>query len=453
MTPVVAIVGRPNVGKSTLFNRLARKRRAITHDRPGVTRDRIEAEANLAGRRVLLIDTGGMEFDSVDGIDRAVLAQARAAIEQAHLLVLAVDAREGLNPLDEQVAGMLRESGKPVFLAVNKVDGPEKEDILTAEFHGLGFPLLAVSAEHGFNLNEFREKLARSLPEEESEGEDAESGEPAGEDGAKDPGRPLRLAMLGRPNAGKSSMINALAGDERLIVSEVAGTTRDAVDVAFTRGKKRFVFVDTAGVRKRSRIDDGVEKFSVQRALATAKKADATVLAIDATGGLGMQDKKLIAFLEQEKTPFFIVVNKVDLLTPRELASLKKDIAYELRICPHVPTLYVSALKKTGLEKILRTAEALRRESARRIGTGELNRAMRAVLDKHQAPLVKKRRAKFYYLTQTEESPPTFVFFVNDPERVKPSYVKYLENGLRKLFGLKMTPMRLHFRPSHEPKE
>jgi len=448
MAPVVAIVGRPNVGKSTLFNRLARKRRAITHDRPGVTRDRIEAEANLDGRRITLIDTGGMEFDSEDGIDRAVLDQARTAIAKADLIVLAVDGREGLNPLDEQVATMLRESGKSVFLAVNKVDGPEKEDLLLAEFHGLGFPLMAVSAEHGFNLNDLREKLARALPDPVADG-----AIPTETEDAVDENRPLRLAMLGRPNAGKSSMINALAGDDRLIVSEVAGTTRDAVDVSFTRGKKCYVFVDTAGVRKRSRIDDGVEKFSVQRALATAKKADVTVLAIDAAGGLGMQDKKLIAFLEQEKVPFVVVVNKVDLLAAKDLASLKKDIAFELRICPHAPTMYVSALKKTGLEKILKTAEALRRESGRRIGTGELNRAMRAVLDKHQAPLVKKRRAKFYYLTQTEESPPTFVFFVNDPQRVKPSYVKYLENGLRKLFGLKMTPMRLHFRPSHEPKE
>jgi GTPase len=447
MLPVVAIVGRPNVGKSTLFNRLARKRRAITHDLPGVTRDRIQTEATLDGRRVLLIDTGGMEFDSDEGFDREVLAQARLAIEAAHVLALVVDGREGLNPLDEQVGALLRGSGKTVLLVVNKVDGPEMEDILSAEFHSLGFPLLAVSGEHGFNLNRMREELAGLLPEESDEPEITSAPEVKEED------KPLRLAMLGRPNAGKSSIVNALLGEERLIVSEVAGTTRDAVDVTFERKGRRYVFVDTAGVRKRSRVDDGVEKFSVQRALASAKKSDAAILVIDAAGGLGTQDKKLIAFLDSEKTPFLIAINKIDLLTPKDLASLKKDLSFELRICPHVPTLYLSALSGRGLGKILKTAEEMRRECLVRIGTGELNRAMRTVLDKHQAPLVKRRRAKFYYLTQSEDTPPTFVFFVNNPDKVKPSYVKYLENGLRKLFNLRTAPLKLYFRSSHAPKE
>ncbi len=440
MHPVVAIVGRPNVGKSTLFNRLARKNAAITHDRPGVTRDRIRVEASLSGRAVSLIDTGGMELSDAEGMDLEVLRQAEAAIAEAHVLLLVVDGREGLNPLDEQAAAMLRAGGKPVLLVVNKVDGPEREGVLTAEFHALGMELQAVSAEHGFALNTLRERVAAMLPEEAEEALPAEKPE-------------LRLAMLGRPNAGKSSLINALVGEDRLIVSDVAGTTRDAVDVAFERGGLRCVFVDTAGVRKRTRIDDGVEKYSVQKALSSARRADAALLVIDAVGGLGMQDKKLISFLDKEKTAFIVLVNKVDLLSPKELSELKKDISYALKICPHVPVLYVSAVSRRSLKKILPLAAEVKRECGIRVGTGELNRSMRAVLDKHQAPVVKRRRARFYYLTQSEETPPTFVFFVNDPERVKPSYARYLENGLRRMLGIKAAPMRLLFRSSHKPKE
>ncbi|QLA17009.1 ribosome biogenesis GTPase Der [Desulfolutivibrio sulfoxidireducens] len=449
MPPVIALIGRPNVGKSTLFNRLARRSKAITHDRPGVTRDRLEVRAFLDGREVTLVDTGGMVPDDPDRLGRMVMEQAQAAIGQAHLVLFVTDARDGLMALDHEVAEMLRQCAKPVLVAVNKADGEERAGELSAEFYSLGFPLVAVSAAHGRGISELQETIADLLPpEEDAREEDAlrrEDGEEAS--------RPLRLAMLGRPNAGKSSLVNALVGETRLIVSEVPGTTRDAVDVAFTRAGKQYVFVDTAGVRKKARIDDELERHTATRALNIAKRANVAVLVIDAEGGVGTQDKKLIAFLDKEKTPFLVAINKIDLIPKDRMLGLKKDLSEELRICPHVPVLYVSAFRKKGLGQILETAEAIRVECAIRVGTGELNRVMRQVLDRHQPPMVKGRRAKFYYLTQTAAEPPTFVFFVNDIERVKPSYAKYVENQLRRLFGLTMAPLRILFRSSHTPKE
>jgi GTP-binding protein len=448
MPPVIALIGRPNVGKSTLFNRLARRTKAITHDRPGVTRDRIESKAIIEDREVTLVDTGGMVPDDIDALARMVMDQAKAAIGQAQLVLFVADARDGLTGLDHDVAELLRQSAKPVLLAVNKADGEERSGELAAEFYSLGFPLVTVSAAHGRGIPELREIIADLLPEPGDDEIPMSEREPG-----EDPDRPLKLAMIGRPNAGKSSMVNALVGETRLIVSEVPGTTRDAVDVAFTRGGRPYIFVDTAGVRKKARIDDDLERHTATRSLQSAKRADVAVLVIDAAGGVGMQDKKLIAFLDKEKTPFLVVINKTDLIPRDKMTALKKDMRDELRICPHVPVLYVSALRKKGLDQILDTARAIKAECAIRVGTGELNRVMRQVLDRHQPPVVKGRRAKFYYLTQTAAEPPTFVFFVNDTERVRPSYAKYMENQVRKLFGLSMAPLRILFRSSHASKD
>lgn len=450
MPPVIALIGRPNVGKSTLFNRLARRTRAITHDRPGVTRDRIESRAIIEDREVILVDTGGMALDDMDALAGMVMDQARTAIAQADLVLFVADARDGLTGLDHDVAELLRQSAKPVLLAVNKADGEERSGELAAEFYSLGFPLVTVSAAHGRGVPELREVMSELLPEEK---DDAEAGDDGREHAGDAEDRPLRLAMIGRPNAGKSSLVNALVGEMRLIVSDVPGTTRDAVDVAFTRGGRHYVFVDTAGVRKRARIDDDLERHTVSKSLQSAKRADVAVLVIDAGGGVGAQDKKLIDFLDREKTPFLVVINKTDLIPRDKMTALKKDMRDELRICPHVPVLYVSAVRKKGLDQILDTARAVKAECAIRVGTGELNRVMRQVLDRHQPPVVKGRRAKFYYLTQTAAEPPTFVFFVNDTERVRPSYAKYVENQLRKLFGLSMAPLRILFRSSHSSKE
>lgn len=441
MPPIVAIVGRPNVGKSTLFNRLARDHRAITHDRPGITRDRLEVTASLDGRLVTLVDTGGMDYEAVEEIARQIVVQAEMALEQADVVLFMVDGKAGRTALDDDMAERLRRIGKPVVVAVNKVDGQERIAAMTGDFHAWGFPLLPLSAAHGHGTAEVVAALAELLPEERDEPE------------KKQLRTVLRLAVLGRPNAGKSSILNALLGESRLIVSDIAGTTRDAVDVDVIRGEKRYQFVDTAGVRKRTRITDGVEQYSVGKALSSAKRADVAIVVIDATGGIGVQDKRLINFLDGERKPFLIAVNKTDLVPQKEMQDLRKDIAAELRMCSHVPVLYMSAAKNKGVGKLLAQAEAIWAECQIRVGTGELNRAMRTVMDKHQPPLVNGRRAKFYYLTQAAEAPPTFVFFVSDPDRVRDSYVKYLENSLRKLFGIAMAPVKVVCRASHKPKE
>ncbi|WP_243312337.1 ribosome biogenesis GTPase Der [Fundidesulfovibrio agrisoli] len=440
MPATVAIIGRPNVGKSSLFNRLLRKRKAITHDRPGVTRDRLEGQAVLAGVPVNLVDTGGLTLEDPQGLELDVLEQARRAVTAANLVLLVVDGREGLTSEDQRVAMLLRQSGKPVLVAVNKVDGGEKEDLFMADFHVLGLDLAPVSAEHGYGVRSLVDEIVSRLPETD-------------ERGRQNPETALTLSLLGRPNAGKSSLVNALVGDDRLIVSDVAGTTRDAVDVAFERGGKRYVFVDTAGVRRKAKIDDSLERIASLTALGSGKRAEVTILVIDGPGGLAMQDKRLIAYLDKEKIPFLIVINKVDLLDAKGLAELKQDVSEELRICHHVPVIYISALTGRNLRDILPTAQAIREECDIRVGTGALNRLLRDALGKHQPPLVKGRRPKFYYLTQTDTAPPTFVFFVNDPERIKDSYSRFLENQLRKIFGIRRAPVKLYFRGSHEGRE
>ena len=416
--PYIVLVGRPNVGKSTLFNRLIRSNRAITHDRPGVTRDRMEGLVRRKGLPAFgIVDTGGITLDAhaavaegpagIRGFERDILAQAEAALAGAAAAAFVVDGRDGLLPLDEYLAAHVRRMGLPTLCVVNKVDGMEREDEQMAEFHRLGFPLLPVSAEHGYNISALCEDLAALLPKNAA---------------AEPPAPPaLRLAMLGRPNAGKSSLINALAGEERMIVSDVAGTTRDSV-----------------------------EKFSVNAAIKSSTKADVTLLTLDAVQGVSQQDKRLMDMLHTRKTPFMILINKCDLAPREALATLKKNVADTLAFCGHVPILTVSALTGAGLKKILPLARKIHEECQARIPTGQLNRAMEEVLARHQPPVVKRVRAKFFYLTQAETAPPTFVFFVSDAERVPESYSRYLERALRKLFGISHAPMRIHLRSSHK---
>lgn len=504
MLPHIVLLGRPNVGKSTLFNRITGRNRAITHGRPGVTRDRMVGLARRLGRRFMVVDTGGISLDrsgapgegpkGIRGFEAEILTQARQGIDEAHAILLVLDGRDGLLPLDEQLAAFARQSGKPVIAVVNKVDGAEQEDRLAPEFHALGLDLVPVSAAHGYNMQTLLEAVVALLPEpapdeeapEESleeapeepleetseetdeelvlEGEDQDQGEDwdLGEawegDEAEDevleqeelaPGQGLRLAMLGRPNAGKSSLINRFAGRERMIVSEIPGTTRDSVDVVI-QGKdgREYTFVDTAGVRRRTKITDTVERFSVHAALVSSQKAQVTVFVMDAVEGVTAQDKRLIALLDKEKTPFVAVVNKMDLVQGDMREPVRKAFQAALKICGHVPLLFVSARTGQGVSRILDQALALWSECGIRVPTGQLNRAMTEVLTKHQPPVVKGRRAKFYYMTQTGVRPPTFVMFVNDPERVKPSYAKYLENRLRALFGIDSAPIKLHLRES-----
>lgn len=448
MQPIVALVGRPNVGKSTLFNRLLRKSRSITHDMPGVTRDRIYGECRMGDVTFDLVDTGGMVLESEatpelsKDFEDEIFEQAREAIEEAHAIIFVADGKEGITPLDEQAAEYVRRSGKPVIMLVNKVDGSEFAPEMCAEFHAMGLELLPVSAAHGYNLHDVRARIKDFVLALGMEGEE--------DDGIE---RGLRITLLGRPNAGKSSIINAVIGKDRLIVSDVAGTTRDSIDVTFEKKNKRYTFVDTAGVRKRANIQDHLEKISVIRALKNSRRSDVTILTIDITLGVGRQDKRLIEFLAKEKVPFIVVVNKADLVPRKETNQALEAFRRELRIIPHVPIVMTSAHKGVGIGKLLPMAEAMRKECAIRVGTGVLNRSLAAVLERQQPPVVKRRRPKFFYVTQADEAIPTFVFFCNDHTIVKQSYARYLENQFRKMLGIKTAPVNVVFRSSHDKKD
>lgn len=445
--PKVVLVGRPNVGKSTLFNRLIRSNRAITHDRPGVTRDRLEGIVRRKNMPEFgVIDTGGVTLneravvqegpEGIRGFEAEILQQVHTATEEAAVLAFVVDGKDGLLPTDEYLADHLRRLNVPVLCVVNKVDGAELEDRLTAEFHSLGFPVLAVSAEHGFNLLELCDTLCSMIPDS----------------AFVDPIEPpaLRLAMLGRPNVGKSSLINALSGEKRMIVSNVAGTTRDSVDVRFSVDDHDYVFVDTAGVRRKTRITDTVEKYSANSSIKSAGKADVTLLTLDAIEGVSSQDKRLMDMLNTRKIPFVILINKSDLVPATKLKDVVKAAREMLGFCSHVPILTVSAKSGAGLEKILPLASEVHEECQVRVPTAQLNRAMQTALTSHQPPLVKGARPKFFYLTQAESEPPTFVFFVSDAERVSPTYARYLESSLRKTFQIRYAPMRVKLRSSHK---
>ena len=427
------------MGKSSLFNRLIRMNKALTHDSPGVTRDRIYGEVR-GEPPYAVIDTGGLVLEG-EGIEAEIMHQAEEAIRDSHVILFVVDAKEGLTTLDEQIAEHLRKSERPVVMAVNKIDGYEQE-AKSAEFHALGFELATVSAAHGYNVPELTERLReiveRHAPPPGEEPDRSEQG--------------LKIAMIGKPNAGKSSMINAIIREKRLIVGETPGTTRDSVDVTFDLKGKRYTFVDTAGVRRKGRIEEQLERFSVIRSLRSSKDADVAVLVVDATTGLSQQDKRLLAFLEREKTPFMTAVNKMDLIAGRDKKNVKSDFEHGLKICPYAPVLFTSTKTGAALDTVLATARKIHDECGKKVTTGELNRALRTVIERHQPPLVNRRRAKFYYLTQVGTGPPTFIFFVNDPKLVKTSYARYLENGLRKVLGISHAPVRVLYRSSHEDK-
>ena len=435
--PMVALIGRPNVGKSTLFNRLIKKRVSITHDMAGVTRDSIFSEVRGETRTYMLIDTGGLVPDSSDEIEISIFEQAREAMAGADLILFIVDGRAGLHPQDEQVGQYLRQSGKEVRVIVNKVDGPEQEETLAADFYALGFPLQCVSAAHGFGMGDLRDMIETALPKDLCEG-------------VEQPQGGLKIALLGRPNAGKSSTINALLGKKRLMVSAEAGTTRDCVDVTVQRDGKTYTFVDTAGVRRKSKVTDSLEYFSVVHSMQAAKQADVVVLVLDVMDGVVGQDKRLLSFLDTEKIPFVIVVNKIDLLTKDQLAKTKKDLVDQFAFCGHVPVLYSSSVSMAGLGGLLPLVEKLWEQCGQRVTTGELNRLVKMVTERHQPPVMGGRRGKIYYMTQADSRPPTFVFFVNDEKLFHGSYVRYLENQLRKVFRMDKTPIRMIFRSSHD---
>ena len=431
--PLVAIVGRPNVGKSTLFNKLIGRRLSIVADPPGVTRDRTYADAEWLTHSFTLIDTGGIEPESEDIIAVQMRRQAELAIETADVIVFLVDGREGMTAADEEVAAMLRKSNKPVVLAVNKLDAPKFNDAIY-EFYslGLGDPII-ISAGQGLGLGDMLDEVCAHFPEEvEEEGE-----------------HPLNIAVVGKPNVGKSSLVNAILGEERCIVSNIPGTTRDAVDTAFTLDGEPYVLVDTAGIRRKRAVEDEtIERYSVIRSLAAVRRADVVLIVVDAEQGLSEQDVKIAGYVHEEGKPSVLVVNKWDLIEKdtNTMNQFKKDMQVDLAFMDYVPFLFISAKTGQRVYKLLSAAKESYAQSVRRIKTGLLNDVVNEAISMTEPPAMSGRRLKIYYATEVSVQPPTFIFFVNDEALVHFSYRRYMENYFRKTFGFAGTPIKIIFR-------
>jgi GTP-binding protein len=438
MLPVVVIAGRPNVGKSTLFNRLAGRRAALVSDTPGVTRDRKEATAMLRGREVRLVDTAGLEEAAPESLFGRMRASSEAAVAQADLVLFVVDARAGITPADDHFAAWLRRQGRPVLLVVNKAEGRQGANAaLEAYALGLGEPV-AVSAEHGDGLADLMGHVADRLPPARDAGE-AE--------------RPLKLAIIGRPNAGKSTLLNRLLGEERMITGPEPGLTRDAVAVLLHDAEGPIELVDTAGLRRRARVEQPLERMSVSASIEALKMAEMVVLAVDATLGLEDQDLQLARLVEREGRGCVIALNKWDAAPDRGRArqAVSDRLETSLAQMKGIEVVALSALTGQGIDKLL---PAVRRAHAvwnRRVATGALNRWFEAALERHQPPLVQGRRLKLRYITQAKARPPTFIVFGTRAEQTPDDYQRYLVNGLREEFALPGTPVRLQFRGTKNP--
>jgi GTP-binding protein len=452
--PVVALVGRPNVGKSTLFNRLIGERRSIVEDEPGTTRDRLYATAEWSNRPFLLVDTGGMDVAQSNKLARKgdqpetlslssrdyvreIRSQAEAAIEQADVVVLLTDARDGLTEADRDVADVLRRSGRPVVLAVNKADNESRRQA-ALEFYelNLGEPY-TISALHGTGTGDLLDAIVALIPQAREE----------------EPSDVVKIGIVGRPNVGKSSLLNALLQTERVIVSPIAGTTRDAIDTPLNWEGQSIILIDTAGIRRRGKVEGGVEKYSVLRALNAIQRCDVALLVIDAVDGVTAQDAHVAGFILEECKSVAVVVNKWDAIEDKDTGStirFTSDIRQKLKFLDYVPILFVSALTKQRVNKVLPQAMAIAGQRNLRITTSELNRLLRDAMSAHPAPSRHGKPLKFLYATQAEIAPPTFILFVNDKELVHFSYERFLENRIREVYPFMGTPIRLFFRSRDE---
>lgn len=435
--PIVAIVGRPNVGKSTLFNKIAGKRIAIVEDTPGVTRDRIYAEADWLKYNFTLIDTGGIEPESKDILLSQMRRQAQVAIETADVIILLVDGKEGLTDADHEVADMIRKCNKPVVLAVNKID-TLKEEANGYEFYNLGIgDPVTISASQGLGLGELLDQVVEHFDEsllEETEDEF------------------IRIAMVGKPNVGKSSLINRLLGEERVIVSDIPGTTRDAIDSVLDTEEGKFVLIDTAGLRRKSKVKAEIERYSVVRTLAAIERADLCILMLDATDEISDQDEKIIGYADEQGKAIMIVVNKWDLIEKddRTMDDFKNKLQKSLSFIPYAPYLFISAKTGQRVGKVLDLAKECYNSFSRRIQTGVLNDVISKAVLMKEPPVVGTKRLKIYYVTQVNVKPPVFIFFVNDAKAIHFSYERYLENQLRSSFDFKGTSIKIEFRERKE---
>lgn len=428
---IVAIVGRPNVGKSTLFNRIAGERISIVEDTPGVTRDRIYAECEWLDKQFTLIDTGGLEPDSDDMMLKHMYSQAEIAIESADVILFVTDVRTGVTDTDMQVANILRKAQKPVVLAVNKVDDLAKYSMDVYEFYslGLGEPM-GVSAGQMLGIGDLLDEVAKHFPDNEVE----ENSDDV-----------IKVAIIGKPNVGKSSLINRILGEERVIVSDVAGTTRDAIDSPYEYNGQKYVFIDTAGMRKRAKIKESIERFSIIRAVAAVERADVCILMINATEGISDQDTKIAGIAHEAGKAVIIVVNKWDLIEKdnHTMNNFIKDIDKELKYMPYAPKIFISALTGQRVSKLFDMIKVVNENNSLRVSTGVLNDVLIEAMAMNQPPAEKGRPLRIYYMTQVSVKPPTFVLFVNDTELLHFSYKRYIENQLREAFGFTGTP--IHF--------
>lgn len=433
--PLVALVGRPNVGKSTLFNRLVGRRVAIVEDRPGTTRDRLYGVFDWRGRTASVVDTGGILPGIEEDTATGVFEQVQIGIDEADTIVLVVDTRAGVNPVDADVAELLRRTNKPIVVAANKVDNVRQEQNALEFFAlGLGDPI-PVSAERGIGTGDLLDRIVETLPPlTGDENEEAQG---------------LRVAIVGRPNVGKSSLVNALVGRKRAVVSNVPGTTRDAVDTEIEVDGERVTLVDTAGIRRRGKVEQGLERYSVLRALRAVERCDVAVLLVDATVPHAAQDAHLAGFIQEEAKGLIVAVNKWDLIAKETntMARYERELRETYKFLPYVPIVFISAQTGQRIRNVLEIALRIQGERMKRITTGQLNDAIQRALAEHQAPSHRGKLLKLYYMTQVAVNPPTFVVKVNDPEIAHFGFRRYLENRLRDRFGFFGTPIRLYFRP------
>lgn len=433
--PLVALVGRPNVGKSTLFNRIVGERVAIIEEVAGTTRDRLYYDTDWAGHEFTVVDTGGLEIEPGSDLAQRVRQQAEVAIREADVILFVVDVREGVTIGDVEVANLLRQSQKPVLLVVNKADNARLE-LDAAEFYQLGLtPIYPISALHGHGTGELLDAVVAQLPARPAEEEVTTVGG-------------VRVALVGRPNVGKSSLLNALVGYERAIVTEIPGTTRDVVDTRVEIDGRSIVLVDTAGIRRRGRIERGIEQYSVLRAIRAIERADVVAVVLDATEGVTAQDTHLAGFARDEAKGIMLLVNKWDLVPQTDQAREQwtLEARSEFQFIPYAPLLFVSATQRWNLDKVTETIFRIAEERAKRVPTAALNELIQEAVHRHSPGTMRGRPLKIFYVTQVETNPPTFVFFVNDASLLQFSYQRYLENRLREAFGFEGTAIRMIFR-------
>ena len=440
--PLVAIIGRPNVGKSMLFNKLTGQRTSIVEDTPGVTRDRIYGDCEWCGRTFSLVDTGGIEPGTDSDMLKFMRRQAEIGIELADAIIMVTDVRSGVTAADEDVATMLRKSGKPVALAVNKCDsvGPTNPDVY--EFYSLGIgDLFETSAVHGHGTGDLLDWVLENIPEDSGQDEDDDI---------------IKVAIVGKPNVGKSSLLNRILGEERVIVSNVAGTTRDAIDSYFENDTGKYCFIDTAGMRRKSKVDDAIEKYSNMRSINAIDRADVCLILVDANEGVTEQDTKIAGLVHEAGKAAIIVVNKWDAVEDKETNTMKNmenDVRQGLSYMLYAPVVFLSALTGQRVDKLFQVIQDVYAQNTKRITTGALNSVLADATARVQPPTDKGRRLKIYYMTQASTKPPHFVIFCNDARLFHFSYQRYLENQIREVFGLMGTPVRITIRQKGDKEE